>query len=285
MHVFSHLGIMTFFCWSDQELAVIPQESAAVPMVYSPSTRMNELQEVWISLIRALEFYWYEDNEGLSKTVHCSSPGQTAAYFLHGEMELVRQFEQGQLDVCIRWIKRMWEQMKTESWPIPKVKHMAVQLRREMARLAQAGDPDDRQVDGFVRHRQLEAWMLDQLKLDLELYMRHTKMWSDHPEINKIIDYINQHYAQNITLRFMAQYVALDENYVSSLFKKKTGESLIHYVQRTRVEQAKALLLETESPVSDIGLRVGFENDNYFIKIFRRFMDVTPSQYRKSANQ
>ncbi|THF84605.1 response regulator [Cohnella fermenti] len=101
-----------------------------------------------------------------------------------------------------------------------------------------------------------------------------------HPEVNKIIHYIEQNYDRDITLKSLARYVMMGENYVSALFKKKTGETLIHYLHRVRVEKAIEYLKHTELPVNRIGQNVGFMNDNYFIKIFKRMTGTTPSQYR-----
>jgi YesN/AraC family two-component response regulator len=101
-----------------------------------------------------------------------------------------------------------------------------------------------------------------------------------HPEVNKIIRYIEQHYDQDITLKSLSKYVMMGENYVSALFKKKTGVTLIHYLHRTRVEKAIDYLKSTDLPVNRIGQSVGFMNDNYFIKIFKRMTGITPSQYR-----
>ncbi|MDQ6420046.1 response regulator [Paenibacillus sp. LHD-117] len=101
-----------------------------------------------------------------------------------------------------------------------------------------------------------------------------------HPEVNKIIAYIEQNYEKDITVKSLSQYVMMGENYVSSLFKKKTGHNIIHYLHGVRVGQAKRLLKQSDLPIHEIGARVGFANDNYFIKIFKRHAGVTPSQYR-----
>ncbi|MCP1183780.1 helix-turn-helix domain-containing protein [Paenibacillus sp. 1781tsa1] len=101
-----------------------------------------------------------------------------------------------------------------------------------------------------------------------------------HPEISKIIEYIGQHYDQDITVKSMSRYVMMGENYVSALFKKKTGHTLIHYLHGVRMEKAAEYLRETDLPVQEIGYRVGFGSDNYFIKIFKRWTGCTPSQYR-----
>jgi len=107
---------------------------------------------------------------------------------------------------------------------------------------------------------------------------------TDHPEMNRIIAYVGRHYAEEITLKGMAEYIRMDASYVSDLFKKKTGSTLTHYVQNRRIQAAKMLLAETELTVSEIGRRVGFENDNYFIKIFKRWCGATPNEYRRAAS-
>lgn len=104
---------------------------------------------------------------------------------------------------------------------------------------------------------------------------------TDHPEMNRIIAYIEANYAEDVTLKSLAELISMDPSYVSDLFKKKTGSTLTHYVQNRRIQAARMLLEETDLTVSDIGRKVGFENDNYFIKIFKRWCDVTPSEYRK----
>lgn len=103
---------------------------------------------------------------------------------------------------------------------------------------------------------------------------------TSHPEIQKILHYLHEHYAEDITVKSMSQYVMMAENYVSTLFKKKTGHTLIHYLHRVRVDQAIRLLTGSDLPVYEIGNRVGFVSDNYFIKIFKRLTAQTPSQYR-----
>lgn len=102
-----------------------------------------------------------------------------------------------------------------------------------------------------------------------------------HPEINKIIDYIRENYHEDLSVKLLSQYVMMGENYVSALFKKKTGHTLIHYLHQVRIEKGIWYLINTNLPVSEIGRKVGFANDNYFIKIFKRHTKQTPSLYRK----
>lgn len=104
-----------------------------------------------------------------------------------------------------------------------------------------------------------------------------------HPELNKIVKYMEQNYDKDISVKSLAQYVMMGENYVSALFKKKMGKTLIHYLHEIRVKQAMYYLTETDMTIHEIGLKVGFVNDNYFIKIFKRITGTTPSQYRQTV--
>ncbi|MDO3411185.1 response regulator [Saccharibacillus sp. CPCC 101409] len=101
-----------------------------------------------------------------------------------------------------------------------------------------------------------------------------------HPEVRRIVEYIHANYETDITVKSMSRYVMMGENYVSALFKKKTGRTLIHYLHGVRIARASDYLRQTALPVHEIGQRVGFANDNYFIKIFKRLTGLTPSQYR-----
>lgn len=107
------------------------------------------------------------------------------------------------------------------------------------------------------------------------------KQETDHAEINKIIAFMQEHYEQDITLSSMASFVSMDQSYLSGLFKRKTGETLTDYLHKVRIEQAKRFLEDTNLTIGEIAGKVGFANDNYFIKIFKRREDCTPTDYRR----
>ncbi|RIX59486.1 response regulator [Paenibacillus nanensis] len=146
-------------------------------------------------------------------------------------------------------------------------------LRETLAKIsaelsaARPAVPDETGMSGSVQH-----WKQEEAKSAAD---RIT-----HPEVKKIIEYIEANYDQEITLSSLSRHVMMGENYVSALFKKKTGETLIHYLHRIRIEKAIEYLRATDLPVNQIGQKVGFMNDNYFIKIFKRMTGTTPSQYR-----
>ncbi|MFD1954961.1 response regulator [Paenibacillus thailandensis] len=148
-----------------------------------------------------------------------------------------------------------------------------LKLSMDLASFKQMLEKVDAELKKLGRFKRLESY--------LSALPEETKAATDHPEINKVIDYLNESYRENVTLATAAAYVKMDPSYLSDLFKRKTSYTLTQYVMRLRVDAARFYLTHTGDSVSGIGERVGFMNDNYFIKIFKRFTGVTPSVYRK----
>lgn len=70
--------------------------------------------------------------------------------------------------------------------------------------------------------------------------------------------------------------------YLSHLFRREMGVTFSDYLTKVRVSRAKELLMEGRS-VEDVSECVGYRDGNYFIKIFKKYVGVTPSKYRKSV--
>lgn len=95
------------------------------------------------------------------------------------------------------------------------------------------------------------------------------------------IDYIRNHYSQQIKLQAVADHVHLHPNYLCSLFKEHTGKTVFEYLERYRVRRAVHLLRSTNLPVPQIAERCGFNSISFFSRKFRSLTGFSPSQYRK----
>lgn len=105
---------------------------------------------------------------------------------------------------------------------------------------------------------------------------------SDQGVIPKVIAYIDQHYAQELSLQILSQHAHLSKNYLANLFKKETGEGVIDYINKVRLERAKALLRSTELKSGEICSMVGVSDSKYFSKLFKKLEGMTPSEYREA---
>jgi YesN/AraC family two-component response regulator len=96
----------------------------------------------------------------------------------------------------------------------------------------------------------------------------------------KAMVYIHEHYAEPIAREEIAHYVNVSEGYLSRSFNQETGLSLIHYLTRYRIQQAKQLLSSGDKTIVEIALEVGFSDSNYFSRVFRQEVGVSPLAYR-----
>ena len=76
----------------------------------------------------------------------------------------------------------------------------------------------------------------------------------------------------------------MNASYFSRLFKKETGEGVIDYINKVRIERAKVLLRNTDLKSSEICSMVGVLDSKYFSKLFKKMEGLTPSEYRDSYN-
>ncbi|MBR0141076.1 MAG: helix-turn-helix transcriptional regulator [Ruminococcus sp.] len=100
-------------------------------------------------------------------------------------------------------------------------------------------------------------------------------------QILRTVDYIMCNLHGKILLDDAAEHLKISPAYLSRLFKTETGFSFSDYVNKLKIEEAASLLLFTEYSDLDISNLLGFSSQSYFIKIFKRFMNVTPKQYKK----
>lgn len=99
-------------------------------------------------------------------------------------------------------------------------------------------------------------------------------------DIKQLIRYMDEHFASNLSLRSAARMVNMSEAYLSTVFKKETGTNFIDWLNMLRIEKAASLLIETDMPGYLISERVGYENSNYFGRIFKKMKGVSPQKYR-----
>mgnify|MGYP001328512341 CR=1 FL=1 len=100
--------------------------------------------------------------------------------------------------------------------------------------------------------------------------------------IVQAIDYIENHYNEEINLKLIALHTGRSKNYLCSLFKKEMGISFVEYLNKIRVEQAKRKLRNTDEMIFEIAASVGYSDYKYFSTVFKKYTDLSPQEYRKN---
>ena len=96
-----------------------------------------------------------------------------------------------------------------------------------------------------------------------------------------LLDFIDTHYNEQITLSTLAKEVNVNEKYLCRLFYAYTSKTPITYVNELRVENACHDMKFKGASVTEAGMNNGFNDLSYFSKVFKSFKSITPAQYKK----
>lgn len=103
--------------------------------------------------------------------------------------------------------------------------------------------------------------------------------------MNKLITYINSHYNQNITLEQLSELCGLSTFYLSKVFKKHVNMNFSDYLAYVRIMVAKRLLKDSGMSMKAISMEVGYSDSNYFARVFKKYENMTPTEYRNRVIQ
>ncbi|WP_165972258.1 helix-turn-helix domain-containing protein [Paenibacillus piri] len=112
--------------------------------------------------------------------------------------------------------------------------------------------------------------------------IRHHKTTKEYLAAQRIIGFMEEHLHEQIGLQEIADYMNLSTSSVSSMFKLETGNTVYEYLTKMRIDRACALLSTSDLKIADIAARVGYQNENSFIRSFRKIKSVTPGKYREA---
>lgn len=103
--------------------------------------------------------------------------------------------------------------------------------------------------------------------------------------IREIQIFIRRNYAENITLNSLAEQFYLHPNYLSRLFKEKTGHNFVEYLTEIRMEKVKELLINSDKKIIEICDITGYDNPRYFSKVFKQYTGMSPREYRENLKK
>lgn len=129
------------------------------------------------------------------------------------------------------------------------------------------------------------------LPLMQEMFRAYCRLVRKHsmrdysPPVQKAITYIDTDLTGNLSLRTLSQALNISSSYLSTLFKKETGQTLTDYISHRRVNHAKHLLETTRLQVQTVAQHCGIVDVQYFSKIFKRITGMTPKEYRDTLGK
>lgn len=138
-------------------------------------------------------------------------------------------------------------------------------------------------VSGLLPSRSissLQSWIFDSFRM-LRQSVENEARDDREIAVQKIKNYVQKHLVEDVSLQRLADYMYMHPVHVSRIFKLQTGENLSDYVLRLKMELAASLLANPAMKSYEISLQLGYQNPNYFNKVFKKYYSLTPQEYRQ----
>lgn len=229
----------------------------------------------------------------INETIQICKNEQTSrslSFFYHKEKELVERIRTG----SIQEVKALLNEfighvLFSEGGQIDAVRIRTIELTTLLSRVAMEGgaDPDriyrlnSQFLTRLYGEQELEELCLLMQEV-LESFMRAMFREKDkgNPYIRKALRYMADHYSEHLELQQVASFVGLSPSYFSTLFRQTVGVSFRDHLNWLRVEESKQLLLDKQYTLADIAISMGFPDQSYYCKVFRKMVGVTPGKFR-----
>ncbi len=214
-----------------------------------------------------------------------------------GENRLIQVISQGRSHTAELMLANFSQAalVQRASEPSRNAKNYTVILNTLMRKAAEQGGVHPIYIDSLssefaVRIETLSVWK-EFTDLWQEMARKYCLLVKKHANreysslVQKVIARVDFDLAADLSLKANAEALNVNASYLSTLFKKETGCTLTDYVNRKRIEHAIFLLNTTTLSISAVGQRSGIQDDNYFTKIFKKYTNKTPTQYRQDNNR
>lgn len=137
-----------------------------------------------------------------------------------------------------------------------------------------------KQVDKIPTVSQMYGWICSIFNRYTQMVRDEKKAESNNNMIEQCRQYVLAHYKEKITVGDIADYIGRSPNYVSAVFKEKTGETLVHYINREKIGAAQNILKYSELDVATVANFLSYSSQAYFGRVFKEITGETPKHYK-----
>ena len=270
-------------------------------MVRRLNTQLDAVFRAGVGTVRPLSEQMASYNEALESlsissgsVAHASDVavgcGYEDNYPIDSERAIFESIKKGELEATLfaanHFFDWMLETYDTYTDDI-KLKTLEFVLRAESTAYKISGETyrfrsrEDylRFINKVESYDKLRKWYIDKLTEACH-DVKSRKENRSNGIIDRAKEYITLHYQKDISLDDVSREVDISPYYFSKLFKEATGENFIDYLTNMRIDKAKELLDNTDLSMKEICVEVGYSNPNYFSRIFKKIVGVTPTEYK-----
>lgn len=130
-----------------------------------------------------------------------------------------------------------------------------------------------------------EDKIVEVISLIIKFLSEKKKTMNENPLVSAIKKHIFENLQANITLSSIASHVGYSPNYCDTVFKKNEGTSIINYLIAQRITEAKRLIIEGVTSLKDVAINVGYNDYNYFSRIFKKNVGCSPKDFALKGSE
>ncbi|MFK9091003.1 response regulator [Bacillus salipaludis] len=147
-------------------------------------------------------------------------------------------------------------------------------------------DDIEKRIDGFFDKNgtfQLEDYK-ERMKREITLFLKKVKQKSSQKNSNVISEiekYLQSNFDRDVKLQEISDHFYISREYISRKFKQEFNVNISDYIVKIRMARAKSLLKNSQLKIYEIANMIGYQDDKYFRKVFKKVVGVTPNEYRE----
>lgn len=213
---------------------------------------------------------------------------------LEDEKNLLRAITEENINEAVVLIESYLNKFKTEYEEANTLKAWIIDLVNILTRIAMKCEINLQvlfEID-YIPYEEIESKQnIDDIKnwfvsiIKKIVYINNEKNNLYRSEILKAVDYIEKHCTEDIFLRDVANHVNISPNYFSMIFKKEMGVVFSEFLLNIRLEKSKILLKKKGIKIYEVAYKAGFNNNQYFNRIFKQKYGVTPLAFKRQGEQ
>ncbi|CAM3826632.1 response regulator [Cohnella lubricantis] len=255
------------------------------------TSEFEQLPALYRQAAEALRDKWIRGDGIVCRYAEAAAfAGEAAGYPVELDEAICRDVRAGDRGRALSGLEAFLHQVKQETLSYALFQRFALQLLSSVYRIVY-----ENRIDDWVQKEMGEPQELFRREFTWEEYRRFMTEWigaivdslewrrkqKNNRTIEKAIEYIRSHYAEDISLEDLARHVGMSGSYFSSFFKQETGDNFVEYLTRLRIDKAKTLMMDADLRLYEISQLVGYQDVKYFSRLFKRHVGATPAEYRQ----
>ncbi|ASA25216.1 helix-turn-helix domain-containing protein [Paenibacillus donghaensis] len=206
------------------------------------------------------------------------------------KQEVLHALKSSAATTGVEWIRRWSADARKKVIQPQKIFRMVDDLLEELLAIAGAGGhPLPEELANYTRHQVTTMDLSEIEQMLCGIVERMSEELGQHRQSKEyllaqaMIQYMENHLQDNIGLQDIASHVNMGISSVSNIFKEETGTTVYDYLTNLRIDKACELLSGSGMKIADIAMLVGYQNENSFIRAFRKIKSITPGKFRENS--